>query len=111
MKDALGHGSDAGMEHQASIAVQHGVPTSHIVSDATYRATMPQSNYTSQIADLLGAWGGGGLTASKLAPSESAKINSEYGKRTDWRQVAQQINADRQGVAAAVTAKYGRRAA
>jgi hypothetical protein len=109
MKDALGHGSEGNGAHSTGVnsVPAKGADWKDTVSDATWRATMPQGNYTSQISDLLGMWGGGGLNASKLSPDEAGKVNEAYGKRADWRAVAGQLHAARQSDRVAVVQKYG----
>lgn len=108
MKDALGHGSDSNGLHSAPInnLPAKGTDWKDTVSDATWRATMPIANYTSQVADMLGLWSGGGLTASKLSADETKQINDAYEKRTDWRQLARGMQASRQSDEQQVLSKY-----
>lgn len=98
MKDALGHGSNSNGAHSTPInnLPSKGTSWSSGVSDATWHAQQPIAQYTGHISDLVGMWGGGGLTTAKLSPEESAQVNSEYNKRTDPHTVAGAIHALRQ---------------
>lgn len=88
MKDALGHGSTAGA-HAAAIS---GLPTkgSPIMSDSMWRDTMPISNYTGQVQDMLGMWDGS-QKPSPLSAAETQTINAAYAKRANWRALAKSM--------------------
>src|SRR5580698_7375485 len=100
MKDAQGHGSNAG-SHSAGI--QSGVPQKSAFygqfSDSAYHNMMPEANYTQQVGDLLGMWNGGDahsyLGPAKLTASEAAAVKDGYNQRLDWRQLASSLNAKR----------------
>lgn len=109
MKDALGHGSDGTGAHASGVAAVPNKDTSFNsgVSDAQYHNNMPIENYTSQVSDLLGMWGGGGLTTSKLSPSEASQVTKAYNNREDWRSLAANMHIARQQDAKKLGAKLG----
>lgn len=94
MKDALGHGSTihGGLAVPTHAAPIHALPTtgSPIMSDSMWRDTMPISNYTGQVQDMLGMWSGS-QKPEPLTASESQAVNTAYAKRANWRAVAKGI--------------------
>lgn len=103
MKDALGHGSNPNGLHSAGVtalpAKGDDWVQSKSVSDATYHATMPLANYTSQIGDMLGMWSGS-QKSEPLSAEETKQVTDAYNTRASWRAVAGGIRAQR------VSAKY-----
>lgn len=92
MKDAMGHGSDTRGIHSAQIVNLPNKGSAYaMMSDKTYRASMPIANYTGQVQDLLGMWSGTQKPAA-LSADETAQINAAYEKRQDWRALAHGIH-------------------
>jgi hypothetical protein len=100
MKDALGHGSNAtGAAALASGPKSAPVPVhsamANVIPDKAWRLTMPLSNYTGQVQDMLGMWAGT-QTPTKLTAAETKQVSDAYesGFR-DWRTLAGNLHSQR----------------
>lgn len=100
MKDAMGHGSEAGVGTHAT-AIQNlpvkGSPYTGM-DDKTYQATMPKENYTGMVQDMLGMWDGT-QKPGKLSSTEQQTVDTAYTQRKSWRDVAKGLHDNRQSVA------------
>jgi hypothetical protein len=96
MKDSLGHGSNNRGSHVQGITAipRKGSPIIAAMSERMYHDTMPIANYTGQVQDLLGLWGGS-QKPEPLTADETKQVNDAYSTRADWHSLAARIKDQR----------------